>query len=191
MAAASEPTEPIKAYWDMHTQVWRASGRSLDAWRSHSAARDIPEWRLAEYGGAGLFNAALWSDIPIDIRRALTGNASDRGVDAFVLGGNGGPFLGDRLFSTNAVAIQVKWYSEGRSVGHDAIARLNNVADAVERALVRMGVPPEHDWATCRRVLVLRQGTRLAANIPGLDRPGLHILWKTDELIQAPLFATY
>jgi hypothetical protein len=102
--------------------------------------------RFAELALSVREGAAPWALLPTRVRRAINGGgtSADRGVDAVGLAGE---------------LYQMKWYREGRRVGHDAVARLNNIADAWRRT----------GGADARRIFVLRRGSELARGIPGAD----------------------
>ena len=131
--------------WDAFTSAVR---RCVDAdvYRMARLESHEPAWKFAEYTVAVLEGGTLFMSLPTRIRRMIHGGgtSADRGVD--VVTPDGG-------------LIQVKWYKDGSCVGNDAVARLNNIAEAFIRG---GGTVP-------RRTLAVKAGDRINENIVGLD----------------------
>ena len=132
----------------------------------YSLARSdgVDMWKKAELAVAVMVDGVLFTALDPSIRRHIHGGGipADRGVD--VVTADGGLY-------------QVKWYKNNLRIGHDAVARLNNIAGAFQRK----------GGHVSRRVIVAKEGERLRSDIPGVDI--VEIMYCTDSDIDITMAA--
>jgi len=109
-------------------------------------ADTAPPWKRAELAVAGMFGGVLFTSLEPSNRRFIHGGGipADRGVD---------------VVTAECGLYQVKLYKDNSDVGHDVVARLNNIAEACNR----------HGGEITRRAIAVKRGKPVRRDIPGID----------------------